>query len=371
MRCERCRARIRGATWYCPGCGAPVRDLNVADSVAGRSRRRWVARLLPGLLLIGGLALALSGGWWLLGRRGGPEAGGVGETGAALGNATQGGATAAAQGSPPAAGGEAGQGPPAGSPKAAGIPTEAGEAGSMPDDPAGLPPRPGVPVWHLRRPGAPPRIDGNLDDWQTPLLQSQRLPLRSVVFGAESWSGPSDLEGEAFGTWDERALYLAIAVRDDRPSPPAAAAALYLGDSLELQLDSQLLADWEQAVFDADDWHIGLAPGDLKAAAAAGGRPAAPPGGLRPEAWVWRPEAREGRLDMPLGAEARPGGYALELALPWSLLGIDAREGLALGLSLSISDNDGDAPAQESMVSSSPLRRWDDPRTMGLLVLNP
>lgn len=358
MRCERCRARIRGATWYCPNCGAPVRDLNVADSVAGRSVRRLWERGLP-LVFFGVAALLLwVGGSWLWGRLAGPGAellGRLGSGGEGSASAT----AAAGDGTDDVAGPGAGGGP------------TASPTGRAPSSAPG----PGVPVWHLRRPGAPPRLDGRLDDWQTPLLQSAPLPLRSVVFGAESWSGPSDLEGEAFGAWDERALYLAIAVRDERPAPPASGAGLYQGDSLELQLDADLTADWDAAAFDGDDWHVGLAPGDLLAAAAAqataAGGPAASPFALRPEAWVWRPEARKGRLDLPLGAEARPGGYAMELALPWSLLGIEARAGLVLGLSLSASDNDGDAPAQESMVSSSPLRRWDDPRTMGLLVLDP
>ncbi len=363
MRCERCRARIRGATWFCPSCGAPVRDLNVADSVRGPSRRRVTERLVPGLLLVAGLGLALGGGWWLLGRRGASQDGeGSGGTGAAPGNAATAGALAGG-------GGEPGQVPIPGNAGAGAA--SAGSAPSTPAYPAGLPPRPGVPVWHLSRPAAPPVIDGILDDWQPPLISAARLPLETVVFGPEAWSGPSDLAGEAFGAWDDRALYLAVAVRDERPSPPAGGARLYEGDSLEIQLDTQLLEDWESAVFDADDWHVGLSPGDLQAAATAGPSPAGQASILRPEAWVWRPAGRQGTLELPLAAAVRPGGYALELALPWSLLGLTPRAGLVLGLSLSASDNDRAAPAQESMVSSSPLRRWDDPRSMGLLVLDP
>lgn len=376
MRCERCRARIRGATWYCPSCGAPVRDLNVADSVRGPSLRRLTERGLSLLGLAAASALLLAGGWWLLGRSGASggarlawlRSWGAGGAGAPppAGSAT----LAGAEGE--TAGGTAAATATAAARASAPSGADGVQGAALAAYPTGLPPRPGVPVWHLGRPAAPPVIDGLLDDWQPPLIRAARLPLETVVFGPEAWSGPSDLAGEAFGAWDDRALYLAVAVRDERPSPPARGARLYEGDSLEIQLDTQLLADWESAVFDDDDWHVGLSPGDLLAAAAtAGPSSAGRAPSLRPEAWVWRPEGRKGPLELPLAAAPRPGGYALELALPWSLLGLTPQSGLVLGLSLSASDNDRAAPAQESMVSSSPLRRWDDPRSMGLLVLDP
>lgn len=328
MRCERCRTRIRGATWFCPECGAPVRDLNVADSVAGGRGRMALRRALPLLMSAGLLLLAGTGAWALwrlasgLGYRSDPGPAGATATVASLAVTT---ATATAD---------------------TGLP-------------AGLPVRPGVPVWRIQPVAAPPLVDGLLDDWQAPLIDALPLLVDHVVFGLDAWQSVADLSATAWGAYDTRALYLAVAVRDDHLSGPSAGARLYLGDSVELQLDSDLPGDADRHVFDADDWHVGLSPGALT------------PGGTAPEAWIWRPQPRAGALRLPLAAQARPGGYALELALPWSELGLVPAAGLALGLTISVSDDDASEPLQESMVSSSAIRRWDDPTTMGILVLDP
>jgi hypothetical protein len=328
MRCERCRARIRGATWFCPECGAPVRDLNVADSVAGGRGRLALRRLLPLLMSAALLLLAGSGAW------------GLWRLASSLGDRFD--ATAATATATVVSAAVAG-------------PTATADAPL----PAGLPVRPGVPLWRLHPVGAPPLVDGLLDDWQSPLIDASPLAVEHLVFGPDAWQGVADLSATAWGAYDARALYLAVAVRDDHLSRPSAGARLYLGDSVELQLDSDLAGDVDRHVFDADDWHVGLSPGALT------------PGGAAPEAWAWRPQARAGALQLPLAAQARPGGYALELALPWTVLGLVPAAGLALGLTISVSDDDASEPLQETMVSSSAIRRWDDPTTMGLLLLDP
>lgn len=329
MRCERCRTRIRGATWFCPECGAPVRDLNVADSVAGGRGRMALRRALPLLMSAGLLLLAGTSVWALWRVASGPT------------DRTQP-VPATATAAPP-------------TPVVANAP-------AIPDStlPPGVPVRPGVPVWRIQPVAAPPLVDGLLDDWQAPLIDALPLLVDHVVFGLDAWQGVADLSATAWGAYDARALYLAVAVRDDHLSEPSAGARLYLGDSIELQLDSDLAGDADRHVFDADDWHVGLSPGGLT-----------PAGGAEPEAWVWRPQARAGALRLPLAAQARPGGYALELALPWSELGLVPAAGLALGLTISVSDDDASEPLQESMVSSSAMRRWDDPTTMGILILDP
>jgi len=328
LRCERCGTRIRGATWFCPACGSPVRDLNVADSVSGGRWRPALRRAMPLLLSVALLTLVGGAGW------------GVWHWGTSRNWALR--QAAATVTASPAA-----------------TPAEPTETPGDTAYPADLPTRPGAPVWQVLPLAAPPRIDGNLDDWQSPLIDATPLAVTAVVFGAEAWQGAADLSATAWGAYDDRALYLAVAVRDDRFIAPARGAQLYLGDSLELQLDTDLSGDWDRRVFDADDWHIGLSPGALTV------------GGAGPEAWVWRPQPRRGALELPLAAEARPSGYALELALPWSLLGLTPAPGLALGLTVSVSDNDAPRPLQESMISSSAIRRWDDPTTMGILVLRP
>ena len=143
---------------------------------------------------------------------------------------------------------------------------------------------------------------------------------------------------------------------DDVFSQPASGTRLYLGDSLELQIDADLVGDWEVSVYDEDDWQIGVSPGDF--------------GSRAPEAHAWRPAV--GRLsEVRVASQRTPAGYVVELALPWALLGVDPAKTSAIGLALNVSDNDEPRPAQLSMVSSAPLRSWSDPRTFGTLVLEP
>jgi hypothetical protein len=211
--------------------------------------------------------------------------------------------------------------------------------------------RANTPVWQAAALARPPRLDGALDDWR-----GQPLDIASVVFGAESWSSPTDLSASAFAGWDAAALYLGVRVFDDVLAEPAQAvgAELHLGDSLELQLDADLEGDWDSPSYSADDWQIGLSPGDFSARG--------------PEVVVWRPEGRPA-AGVGVGARRLADGYILEAAIPWASLGVDPARVGAIGLALNVSDNDLPEPAQLTMISSSPPRLWDDPRTFGTLVL--
>ena len=81
-----------------------------------------------------------------------------------------------------------------------------------------------------------------------------------MVFGSEHWTSGEDLSARVNLGWNERALYFGIRVMDDVFSQPAAKELLYLGDSVEIQLDTELLADSEVDTFDEDDWQIGFSP---------------------------------------------------------------------------------------------------------------
>jgi hypothetical protein len=208
-----------------------------------------------------------------------------------------------------------------------------------------------VPSIRAARFGQPPVIDGQLDEWS-----SEPFDLQYVVFGRPFWTGPADLSGRGFAGWDEQALYLAVRVEDDVHSQPARGDRLYLGDSLELQIDADLEGDWDSSVHSEDDWHMGVSPGDFA--------------GRAPEAYLWRPVLRA-VTGMPIGAVPTDTGYTIELALPWSVIGFDPTTKAGLGLALNASDNDDPLPAQLTMTSSSPQRSWSDPRTFNTLVLEP
>lgn len=353
MRCARCGKSNPGASWYCSKCGAALTDLNTADA-AGRPLARLMrwGLLAAGVLVLAGViaGLAATG---LRGRRGtggagststdlqAPDAaGGVGDVYAPVGRDGAGPDGAFSDG----IAGESAQAsptiiarvPPAPTGRiVTPVPTARVRAGSVP--------------WTAPRRVAPPIIDGRLDEWTgTPIV------VDSVVYGADAWDGPDDVNGVALASWDDRALYLGVRVADDTFSQPSTGRRLHMGDSLELQVDTDLDGDWSVDSYNGDDWQIGLSPGDFD--------------GRSPEAYVWRPVARPADA-VEIGARLIEGGYVLEAAIPWPLLGVDPGAMLGLGVALNISDNDAAAPGQDSMVSSAPGRAWADPRTFGTLIL--
>ena len=385
MKCPRCNHRIRGATWYCPNCGSPVESLNVADLLA--PRRRWGPFLLAVTALFAVVALGL-----VLANRagfiGGPDAvvtlGGSndiaepgsledsqrgtssnedesdeGEADLSSGNDDDSGG--AAPDNTPAADQDprGAEFPPASAPSP--VPTAGGgersgdgETGDTKPSPEPTPQvRPGNPAWLATYMPRSPEIDGALDDWR-----SEPIEFASVVFGPEHWDGGADLSARMLLGWNSRALFVSARVFDDVFSQPSTGDRLHLGDSLELQLDTDLLGDWDRGVYDVDDWQIGLSPGDFQE------RP--------PEWWVWRPAlgALSQEASIEIAAERHEDGYSLEAAIPWVLLETRPAGGKALGLSLNISDNDGPEPAQLTMIASSPSRSWSDPRSFGTVVLD-
>lgn len=378
MRCAKCGHRIRGATWYCPSCGTPVDDLNVADSVHPTLASRTWVRLLAAALALFALAgvVALTGR--LLRRAGEVRRTAAPTATAALPERADAAATTSgpietlvAAGSPrddryPDGAVDAPPGvatvaptavasrvaarPPLSATIAAGAP-----AAPTPDDGAApaAPPtaraRPDAPVWTVARAVGTLQMDGWLDDWT-----AAPQPITAIVFGREAWSDAGDLAASARLAWDAQMLYLGVEVTDDAFSQPAGGRDLHLGDSLELQLDADLAGDFDDGAMSADDWQIGISPGDLT--------------GRRPEVYAWRPLGAP-LAGVRLGARETDTGYVIEAALPWAALDVNPQAVDSLGASLNVSDNDTAEPQQQTLAAGAPRRAWDDPRTWATWVL--
>lgn len=337
MKCPHCGRRNPGASWYCAHCGRPFPDVNVAGSVGDAGTGRW-----RGPLALVGMALVALGGVALLVWQGGrPEQGGRATPVAVTvvaGAPTELPATSTPRPTPrivTAVPGGADQ--PSPTPPGTAVPTA-------------TVPR-GQPTWRIGYLMRPPLLDGVLDEWR-----GRPLGLGALVFGGEFWSGADDLSARAYAGYDRQQLYLAADVQDDVFSQPSRGLRLYLGDSLELQLDADLAGDRDVAVHNGDDFQIGLSPGNFA--------------GAEPEAHIWRPEDSAAR-DIKVAATRTATGYTIEAAIPWRLLGIDPEQTTSLGLALNVSDNDFPEPAQLTMLSSTPNRDWTDPRSFGTLVLVP
>ncbi|MCS6910371.1 MAG: LCP family protein [Anaerolineales bacterium] len=211
----------------------------------------------------------------------------------------------------------------------------------------------GEPVRAARVLEPPPRVDGDLAEW-TALVYASNQP----TFGGQNRADGKDLSASWNIAWDDRYLYLALKVKDDALVQAATGELLYKGDSLELWIgvdpgnrDRQLTER---------EFQIGLSAGDLSS-------------GGTPEAYLWWPHERQGPIrDALIAAQPVEGGYALEAAVPWSVLELTpfAGEGFAFVLAVNDDDTPG-APEQETQTTNVKGARLRDPRTWGVLVLEP
>lgn len=202
----------------------------------------------------------------------------------------------------------------------------------------------------------PPQIDGDLAEWLA--LPSVTAPF--VTEQEASWDGSMDIFTIWRAAWDDDALYLSVIVQDDTLVQTQAAKFAYRGDSIELQFDTDLNGDLGPQV-SPDDFQYVVSPGNF--------------GSLAPGVYRFQGDV-EGNMNDAPGTAARVAairtddGYILELAIPWSDMGVTPEEGLQIGAALSVNDNDTPGTAiQELMLSHVPTRRWLDPTSWGTLTL--
>jgi hypothetical protein len=206
----------------------------------------------------------------------------------------------------------------------------------------------------------PPTIDGRLDEWAGfPTITTPHITLQPA--------GGAQRNQIASSTWrlgwDETHFYLAVSVVDDihvqTQTDPRLA---YLGDSLELQLDTS--ADGRVGTqVTANSWQFVISPGDFAA--------------ISPSVYRFRGNAAGNIADAP-GHQARVAavqtnvGYDVEVAIPWSDVAFTPAAEARLRAALSVNDNDSPGTAvQNLMLSNVATRQWRNPSSWGFLRLSP
>ncbi len=203
-----------------------------------------------------------------------------------------------------------------------------------------------------------PTIDGNLDEWGT----IPPFTAAHIVAQKSSWDGSMDVESRWRVGWDDQNLYLAVAVTDNVHVQTREPKFAYLGDSLELQFDANVQADYGPGV-NSDDYQYIISPGNFA--------------DLSPGSYRFRGDAQGVMNDFvgsgtQVAALKTTEGYNVELAIPWSDLGVQPTANLVLGAAFSINDLDTPGTAvQELMLSHISTRRWLDPSSWGSLELQP
>jgi len=190
-------------------------------------------------------------------------------------------------------------------------------------------------------------------DWQ---------PVSALVHGRDAWTGAADLAARFQLAWAGEGLYLALEVTDDVYRPGPQNTDMWQGDGLELNFDRDLAGDLADPRNSADDYQIGLSYG---------------PQAASPRGYRWLPYARESALDIPAAVAPTATGYRVEALIPWSAVDMAAGDvtaaaaaGTPFGFNLAVNDNDGAAPAQQTVLASSPARTThDNPTQWGTLML--
>lgn len=87
--------------------------------------------------------------------------------------------------------------------------------------------------------GTPRLIDGNLSDWQISFMEPAVLDAKEQIFagvapGAASWDGVKDLSGNFYLMWDDKNVYVAVVVKDDKLVLNKGADTIWNADCIEI-----------------------------------------------------------------------------------------------------------------------------------------
>jgi hypothetical protein len=187
----------------------------------------------------------------------------------------------------------------------------------------------------------PPVLGANIDTWANPLPFSV---LNKV-------SGTTENTAKFGMRWDYSYLYLAVRVADNTfVQETSGGANLYLGDSLEILMDTDLQGDYCNTTMNVDDYQLGISPGFLP-----------DPSLQSPSAYLWYPAVMKGAVEFKtfaiLTSSPDPAGWILEVKIPWNIFGASPADGKSYGFTFSVSDNDHPATTrQDGMISTSPGR---------------
>ena len=200
-----------------------------------------------------------------------------------------------------------------------------------------------------------PTIDGSWSD----LPSSSESPANTVVYRNPSYTGDPGTGMSYRIGWDNKYLYIGVKVWDILYRQVETGDKIYLGDSIEVLIDTNVSGDFFDKNLSNDDYQLGISPGYKTP-------------GNQPEAYLWYPSGKTGsRTDVKIGVlHPATDLYRIEFAIPWSLLGVTPTDGMHLGFAISYSDNQSEVKSeQDLMISNDPNRSLADPTTWGDLTL--
>ncbi len=164
------------------------------------------------------------------------------------------------------------------------------------------------------------------------LDKAEQVKIKTVK---NAWSGKEDSSAKVNASWDNKNLYLAINVKDDKLDP-AKDNALYNGDCVELFFDIDIASNMNR--FTAEDYQLTFAPNNKFIPIKHGG-------GLNFDA-----------NSVKLKSSKNNDGYTLDIEIPWSSLksangeSFVPAKGKVIGFEIAVDDNDGKYKTRKSQI---------------------
>jgi hypothetical protein len=193
------------------------------------------------------------------------------------------------------------------------------------------------------KPDPPPAMDGELREWASVPNSIKINRKEQCVYGGDKWKSPNDLSATMWLAWRGEYLFVAADVTDDKFRQTERGMELWKGDHIELYLDATPDAEPQRRHFGKGQFQMGFSPGNFQ-------RTGDPLFDLKPEAVIYKPEGRASQ-GVLVAAKRTEKGYAMEVALPWSLVGVKPSVGVSLGVEVGVSDCDADETRQEKMMT--------------------
>lgn len=161
-----------------------------------------------------------------------------------------------------------------------------------------------------------PRIDGAVDPaWDA----SARIALDEATREAGGADNPQDASGEVRLLWNDQALYVLAEIADSEILARRSNADIYAEDLIELYIDPQNdVLTWS----DPTDFQLGFAPK------------------IDGGAWAWFQNCDPRTKGVLFATTRDTGGYIIEVAIPWTFLGMHPDDGMEFGFSPAFHDLD-------------------------------
>jgi len=173
------------------------------------------------------------------------------------------------------------------------------------------------------------KVDGNLREWD--FSSAQAIPHSNITYGGNK--GEKDISGLFEIKWDEKYLYIAVKVTDDKVMNAAPEGSVWAGDSVEIALN--MLDDVGMAKRGGEGDGVpspDYGPDDLKLMIGADTRNLVD---------IYSPVNGMKKIEgLKIATRKTDSGYEMELGIPWKGLFLEPVEGYTFGLNVLLNDLD-------------------------------